>query len=68
MTGAQRYIEAERAVSATLSADIANEEGYTGWAKADLLALAQVHATLALAAATAGPIGTQRGHFGGQPR
>lgn len=57
MTGPEHYREAER-----LIADVTDEDGTTpaaemyraGWA-AETIAIAQVHATLALAAATAHP-------------
>lgn len=50
--GPWHYAEAERAQQSALSADVANVNGYTGWSRIELLKLADVHATLALAAAT----------------
>lgn len=51
MTGPAHYAEAERVTAAAKSQSRADDEGFTGWSRADLAALAQVHATLALAAA-----------------
>ena len=53
MSGPQHYQEAERIALAAQSLDVANREGFTGWTRSDLAALAHVHATLALASATA---------------
>ena len=51
MNGPEHYREAERIAASVRSVDRRNEEGFTGWDPADLAALAQVHATLALTAA-----------------
>ena len=51
MNGPEHYREAERIAASVRSVDRRNEEGFTGWDPADLAALAQVHATLAHAAA-----------------
>jgi hypothetical protein len=50
MTGADHYKEAERILRAILSPHAASQEGFDGWARDDLTALAQAHATLAWAA------------------
>jgi hypothetical protein len=53
MTGAEHYREAEGMLAVAQDAD---EGARPGYRYADLIAEAQVHATLALAAATALPI------------
>lgn len=58
-SGPDHYLEAERMAAAAKSIERANQEGFTGWTRSELAALAQVHATLAVAAATAIPA-TQR--------
>lgn len=52
MNGPQHYAEAERVRASALNLHTADLNGFTGWQRDDLLLLAQVHATLALAAAT----------------
>lgn len=52
MNGPKHYREAERIAAACMSREQADLEGFTGWGRGDLAALAQVHATLAQAAAT----------------
>jgi hypothetical protein len=52
MTGPEHYREAERIEAACKSRSRADDEGFTNWERGDLAALAQVHATLALVAAT----------------
>jgi hypothetical protein len=59
VNGPEHYREAERIGAAARSEDRAHQEGFTGWARGDLTALAQVHATLALAAATAAAQATE---------
>ena len=59
MTGPEHYREAERIVRAAKSRYIADEEGFSEWSRSDLAALAQVHATLALAAADADSLSTE---------
>lgn len=49
-TRQQHYTWARRITAAALNGERANAEGFTGWSRADLIALAQLHATLALAA------------------
>lgn len=53
MNGPEHYAEAERLLGLADSAVSANMAASTGESKADVLAAAQVHATLALTAATA---------------
>ncbi len=53
MNGEYRRNEAERVLSVALgkgmNPHLADEQGFTGWSRDSLLALAQVHATLAIA-------------------
>lgn len=53
MTGPEHYLEAERLLAVAASDLSANMIVQTGEDKADVLAAAQAHATLALVAATA---------------
>lgn len=59
MNGPDHYRAAERFVEQSHRADLQN--GHAAW----LVAAAQVHATLALAAATVEPAGWQPGEFPG---
>ena len=43
----QHIAEAERIIAAAKSEDVANQEGFTGWGRETLIALAQAHASLA---------------------
>jgi hypothetical protein len=52
MNGAEHYREAERIAWAAQSDEVAHQQGFSDWSRGDLAALAQVHATLALAGIT----------------
>lgn len=52
MNGPEHYREAERVRQAICTPRDASEQGFDGWQRDDLIALAQLHATLALAAAS----------------
>lgn len=51
MNEIDRIAEVDRIVASVRDADIADENGFTGWSRSTLVALAQVHATVALAQA-----------------
>lgn len=53
MTGPEHYVEAERLLLQVADVVSLNYSAQTGEQKADVLSAAQVHATLALTAATA---------------
>lgn len=66
MTGAEHYREAERLLVQADQDVSANMAFTTGEQKSDVLAAAQVHATLALTAATAYP--AARDYYGDESR
>ena len=60
MTGPEHVAEAERIIASARNAHVADENGFTGWSRDNLIALAQVHVGLAQVAATADPGGLYR--------
>lgn len=61
MTGPKHYREAERVRSVAMAPHLADQEGFSGWPRSELLALAQLHATLAATAAAAEPLAQSLG-------
>lgn len=55
MNGPEHYAEAERVRKAIRTPSDASAEGFDGWQRDDLIALAQFHATMAHAAASLYP-------------
>lgn len=51
MTEIDRVAEVDRVIASACNAHTADAEGFTGWSRENLIALAQVHATVALAEA-----------------
>lgn len=51
MSDVDRVGEVDRIVASACNAHTADREGFTGWSRENLIALAQVHATVALAEA-----------------
>lgn len=51
MSEIDRFSEIDRIVASACNAHTADGEGFTGWSRTNLIALAQVHATAALAEA-----------------
>lgn len=51
MSEIDRIAEVGRIVASACNAHVADENGFTGWSRSTLVALAQVHATVALAEA-----------------